>query len=157
MPPIDCQRLLRLVWEGEAETVLYRLTSTYLITAVWPSGYIAACYAHDTHRGYGSILAHVLFKYYNSNKGKHWNPLESIGMCWNPLEFPFKWIPMETIPGGSRIPTDSTGFRWILLEIPWNGKPKWLRLQPNGFCQNSMKFQHSAQNPADSARTHGGE
>ena len=72
----------------------------------------------------------------------------NIGIHWNLLEFPwnmgipmdsntFQWIPMETIPRGSWIPTDSTGFCQILLEIPWNGKPKWLRLQPNGFCWNS--------------------
>ena len=69
----------------------------------------------------------------------------------------FQQIPMETIPGGSQIPNDSGGFCRIPLEIPWNGKPKWLRLQPNGFCQNSMEFRHSGQNPADSAGTHGGE
>ena len=50
---IDCRRLLRLVWEGEVETVLYRISSTYLTTAAWPSGYIAAFYAHDTCRGRG--------------------------------------------------------------------------------------------------------
>ena len=63
------------------ETVLYRRSSTYPITPAWPSGYIAAVYARDTRRGYGSILAHVLFFIlYNSNKGKHWNPLESVGI-----------------------------------------------------------------------------
>ena len=53
----------RLVWEGEMETVLYRTSSTYPIKPAWPSGYIAAFYARDTLRGYGSILAHVLLIY----------------------------------------------------------------------------------------------
>ena len=57
MPPNQ----LSVFWKGEAEMVLYRLTSTYLITAAWTSGYIAAFYACDTCQGYGSILAHVLF------------------------------------------------------------------------------------------------
>ena len=53
------------------------------------------------------------------------------------LECTFHWIPMETVLGGSRIPTVSIRFRWILLEFQWNWKPKWLRLQPTGFRQNS--------------------
>ena len=135
--------------------VLYRISSTYLITAVWPNGYIAALYSCDTHRGHGSILAHVLCVYYKIVTKAN------IRIHWNLLEFPkileFQWIPMETIPGGSQIPNGSSGFCWTPLEIPWNGKPKWLRLQPNGFCWNSMEFRDSSRNLADSARTHGGE
>ena len=61
MPPTNCQCLPRLVWEGEADMVLYRLSSTYPITAAWPSRYIATLHACDICQGYGSILAHVLF------------------------------------------------------------------------------------------------
>ena len=86
------------------------------------------------------FLLMYFFTYYNTNKGKHWNPLEFPQMGIPMDSDTFQWIPMETIPGGSWIPTDSTGFCRILLEIPWNGKPKWLRLQPNGFCWNSMEF-----------------
>jgi len=50
--------------------------------------------------------------------------MDSVGFHWNlagiyfPLEFhgiwlEFQWIPMETVPGGSRIPVVSIRFRWI--------------------------------------------
>ena len=103
---IDCQCLLRLVWEGEVETVSYRISSTYLRTAAWPSGYIAASMHVTPVKAMVQFLLMYFFLYYNSNKGKHWNLLDSNT---------FQRIPMETIPGGSRIPTDSTGIRRILL------------------------------------------
>jgi hypothetical protein len=58
------------------------------------------------------------------------------------LEFPgmwmeFQWIPMEIIPGGSWKLPYSNHFQWIPSEFKWNGKPKWLRLQPTRFCWNS--------------------
>ncbi|EDR05474.1 uncharacterized protein LACBIDRAFT_329780 [Laccaria bicolor S238N-H82] len=56
---------------------------------------------------------------------------------------------METVPGGSRIPTISTGFRRIPLEFLWNWKPEWLRLQPTSFRRNSMEFRHSTWNPPE--------
>ena len=70
-------------------------------------------------------LLMYFFILYNSNKGKHWNPLESVGIPQNmgiPMDSNrFQQIPMETIPGGSRIPNDSSEFHRIPLEIPWNG------------------------------------
>src|ERR1700687_2870934 len=102
----------------------------------------------------------LIFLLYYNNNNKYWNSLESLGICWNltgiyfPLEFhgiwlEFQWIPMETVPGGSRIPTISTGFRRIPLEFLWNWKPEWLRLQPTSFHRNSMEFRHSTWNPPE--------
>ena len=109
--------MLRLVWEGETETVSYRTSSTYPTTAAWPSEYIAAFCTRDTRRGYGSILAHVLFFIlYNSNKGKHWNPLEFVGICWNSPKCGnsngFQWKPFPEAPGFQMILVDSIGFHW---------------------------------------------
>ena len=135
--------------------MLYRISSTYLTTAAWPSGHIAAFYTRDTRQGHGSILAHVLFLYYiivtKANIGIHWNLLEF------PEIWEFQWIPTDSNGFRWKPFLEAPRFHWIPLEIPWNGKPKWLRLQPTGFCWNSMEFQDSSRNLLDSAGTHGGE
>ena len=147
---------------GEPKMVLYKISSTYLIMAAWPSGYSAAFCAHDSRRGYGSILAHKLFfLLYNSNKGKHWNPLESVGICWNSLKCGnsngFQQIPTDSNGNHSwRLP-DSTWFQWIPSDsignsMEWKTKmaeapAKWIlsefhgiptfQLESAGFRQNS--------------------
>jgi len=108
----------------------------------------------------GSILDHVSFllniitaaiiAFQWESTGICQNLLEMVGMCqnlWIPIiSSRFQWIPMEAIPGGSRIPTDSSGFHRILLEFPWNWNPKWLRFKPNGFRWNSMEFRWECRN-----------
>ena len=92
---------------------------------LWPSGSYGLSDSHHGPRGHGSIPADAfIFLYYNNN-------------CNHCISSEFHWIPMETVPGGSRTPTISTGFRWIPLEFPWNWKPEWLRLQPTVFRWNS--------------------
>ena len=120
---INCWHLPRLIWEGEAETVLYKLTPTYLITAAWPSGYIAAPMHVTPAEAMVQSLLMYFFLYCNSNKGKHWNLLESVGIYLNSPEiWEFQWIPTHSngfqwkpfpeAPGFQLIPLDSIGFCW---------------------------------------------
>ena len=83
-------------------------------------------------------LLMYFFLYYNSNKGKHWN---------SPEIWAFQWIPMETNPRGSWIPSDSIGnsmeWKTKMAEVP----AKWIlsefhgiltfRLESSGFRRNS--------------------
>ena len=126
---------------------------------------------HGIYQGYGSILAHVFFMYYNSNKSKYWNPLESVGICWNVTEicefqqntkeslgihwnWTLHWnpdgIPMDSIPGGSWIPTNSTGFHWnfhgMESQNGW-GSANWILSEFHGiptFQPESSGFHHNS-------------
>ena len=144
---INCWHLPRLIWEGEAETVLYKLTPTYLITAAWPSGYIAA----PMHVTPAEAMVQSLLMYFfyivivtRANIGICWNLLESI---WIPLKYGnsngFQHIPTDSNGNHSRRLLDSNWFCQILLDsvgnsMEWKTKmaeasAKWILLEFHGI------------------------
>ena len=84
----------------------------------------------------------TFFILYNSNKGKYWNPLESVGIPWNmgiPMDSNrFQWNPFLEAPGFQMILVNSIGFHWKFhgmenqngwgssqmdsVGIPWNSE-----------------------------------
>ena len=121
--------------------VLYRSSSTYPITAAWLSRYIATLHAHDIHRGYGSILAHVLFLYIiivtKANIGIPWNSHISAEFQWIPTHSNgFHLIPLDSIRNSMEWQTKmaEAPAKWILSEF--HGIPTFC-LESGRFCWNS--------------------